>query len=149
MAFDLKKLVSNVATASADNRSDYIQPGQGRLAIIKIEHKDGHKGPHFICEFEVKAAEKNHATINPNRVGSKVALVLPLTGKRASSSANTIRALCEAAAGKKDLDNDDISAIIDPANEKEVAGTEVNFTATQIKTQAGGDFTRISFYPAT
>lgn len=150
MAFDLKKLVKQVSAASADNRSGYIRAGEGELEIRRTEIRDGHKGPHFIVEFSVVSAKQTDPNIQPNIVGSTVASVLPLQGERATSSANTIRALVEAATKERGeaCGEDIIAEFCDPKNSDTVKGTRVKFQAVQIKTKAGRDYTKVSFYPA-
>ena len=150
MAFDLKKLVKQVAAASADNRSGYIRPGEGTLKIKSVLIKEGHKGTNFITEFEVVSAKQTDPAIAPNVVGSTVAIVLPLIGERTQSSMNSIRGLVEAATNSKgeECSEEVISGFCDPKNSDTVAGTLVKFQAVQVKTKKGGDFTRVSFSPA-
>lgn len=150
MAFDLKKMVKQVAAASADNRSGYIRPGEGTLKIKQVLIKDGHKGANFITEFEVVSVKQTDPVMAPNVVGSTVAIVLPLIGERSQSSMSSIRGLVEAATKHKgeECGEDIIAEFCDPANTDEVAGMLVKFQAVQVKTKKGGDFTRISFYPA-
>jgi hypothetical protein len=96
------QLFQQIAEATPTNRGDQMRLGKYVFALKKAMINQGFKGLHFIIELLVKEAQAKRADVQPNAVGSTVALVFKLEGEFMQVALNNIKSFVLALLGEPD-----------------------------------------------
>jgi hypothetical protein len=139
-------IFSKATTARQTGGGNWWKAGKFRGKISKVEYRDGHTGKSYIVECEVLSSN-NPAVI----VGETRSQVIKLDKASADGNIGSFMAVCLAVHSGQHLDNpdvikfdeSDIEASVGP--DQPFVGLEVEIEAIDIKTRAGGDFTKIMY----
>lgn len=135
--------------ATKDRQSgggNWWKAGSYLAKITKVEFRNGHKGQSYIVECEVLASN-NPAVL----VGETRSQVIKMDKESASGNIGSFVCVCCALLSGKNLDNPDACEIEESDIEascgpdQPFVGLEVAVEAVDIKTKAGGDFTKIIY----
>jgi hypothetical protein len=120
--------------------------GKHRARITKVEFRNGHTGESYIVEGEVLSST------NPEiKVGETRSQVIKLDKASAAGNIGSFVCVCAAMLTGKNLDNPDACEIDESDIEasygpdQPFVGLEVDVEGIDIKTRAGGDFTKIVY----
>lgn len=126
---------------------NWWKAGRYRGRVTKVEFKDGHKGQSYIIECEVLSSS------NPEiKVGETRSQVIKMDKESASGNIGSFMCVCMAILTGENLDNPDKCEFEESDIEasfgvdQPLVGVELEIEAIDIKTRAGGDFTKIAYH---
>lgn len=97
-------IFDEVGSAQASAGGNYIKPGRGRLAVLKIGVENKRRGPCLIAEFKVVTSTQTDPARPPNPVGTTCSQVIPLKDPNLPSGPGNAKALVLALAGKTEAE---------------------------------------------
>ena len=147
-------LFAGVENAQVMRRGSYIEPGDYVARLLSAEFKAGRKGNQVILELAVITSSYDHArpeTHGCNHEGSTMTAFV----KQNDSFLSNIKEIVLALSGFDEKGNPrpetdtvtaaECNALTSP--EQPFAGALVYIEARPIKTRAGGDYTRVNWWP--
>lgn len=147
-------LFAGVENAQVIRRGNNITPGDYVAKLLSAEFKQGRKGNYMILELQVLVS--SYIADNPqfagcNPEGSTITVFV----KQNDSFLGNVKEIVLAVSGFDDqghsrdetdpVTQDECNQLVSPA--QPFAGAVVYMEARQIKTKAGGDFTRVNWWP--